>query len=90
VQRRAPDLMILDLMMPHVSGFDVLESLRHHPEASRIAILVLTAKLITAQDREQLRGRVQRILEKVDFQAAGLLAEVRRALAKRPIRDRRQ
>jgi DNA-binding response OmpR family regulator len=89
VQRRTPDLIILDLMMPHVSGFDVLEALRHQSDCADIAVLVLTAKLITAQDREQLRGRVQRIMEKSDFQAAGLLAEVRRALAKRPPGDRR-
>ncbi|HEY4068792.1 MAG TPA: response regulator [Burkholderiaceae bacterium] len=83
VRRRTPDLIVLDLMMPHVSGFDVLEALRQEPAYAGIAILVLTAKLITAQDREQLRGRVQRILEKADFHPNGLLAEVRRALARR-------
>jgi CheY-like chemotaxis protein len=83
VRRRPPDLIILDLMMPHVSGFDVLEALRQEPDYAGIAILVLTAKLITAQDRELLHGRVQRIIEKADFHPNGLIAEVRRALARR-------
>ncbi|MEF7613154.1 response regulator [Aquincola sp. MAHUQ-54] len=83
VRSQRPDLIVLDLMMPRMSGFDVLEVLARRPETASIAILVLTAKLVTEQDREMLRGRVQTILEKADFQPNQLVAEVRRALHRR-------
>jgi CheY-like chemotaxis protein len=86
-RRDKPDAVVLDLMMPHVSGFDVVEQLASREDTVDIPVLVLTAKLITAQDREQLRGRVQRILEKAAFQPTTLLAEVQRALARK---DRRR
>ena len=41
--------MVLDLMMPEVNGFDVVEALRQHPETARIPILILTAKQMTAE-----------------------------------------
>ncbi|HEU4459452.1 MAG TPA: response regulator [Methylibium sp.] len=77
-----PDLLVLDLMMPHVSGFDVIEALARRGDTAELPIVVLTAKLVTAHDREQLHGRVQRIIEKAEFQPASLLAEVRRAMAR--------
>jgi signal transduction histidine kinase/DNA-binding response OmpR family regulator/CHASE3 domain sensor protein len=83
VRRQRPDVIVLDLMMPHISGFDVVEALAREPDTADVPVLVLTAKLITARDRELLRGRVQRVLEKAEFQPASLLAEVKRALAKR-------
>jgi len=87
VRRERPDAIVLDLMMPNVSGFDVVEQLASRADTADIPVLVLTAKLITAQDRELLRGRVQRIMEKAGFQATTLLAEVQRALARK---DRRR
>ena len=58
-QQELPDLIVLDLMMPEVNGFDVVEALHEHPDTARIPILVVTAKQITAEDRarlERLRG----------------------------------
>lgn len=82
VRRDCPALIILDLMMPGVSGFDVVESLRREPQTAEIPIIVLTAKLLTPEDRALLRGRVEQVMEKSEFQSSSLLAEVRRALAK--------
>jgi len=65
--------------------------LRHHQvehdqrgrsDTADIPIIVLTAKLLTVQDRALLSGRVQQVMEKSEFQPASLLAEVKRALAK--------
>jgi signal transduction histidine kinase/CheY-like chemotaxis protein/CHASE3 domain sensor protein len=81
VARSRPALIVLDLMMPHVSGFDVVEALGSRPDTADIPIIVLTAKLVTARDRELLRGRVQRLMEKAGFDTSALLAEVRRAMA---------
>ena len=88
VRRERPDAVVLDLMMPHVSGFDVVEALASRAETAGIPVLVLTAKLVTAQDRELLRGRVRKIMEKSNFEPAALLAEVQRALAHPPREQR--
>jgi CheY-like chemotaxis protein len=85
-QRELPDLIILDLMMPEVNGFDVVGALLHRPETARIPVLVVTAKVITDADRAQLNGHVVGIVEKGAFDRQGFAAEVRRALAgRRPV-----
>lgn len=83
VRSDPPELIVLDLMMPHVSGFDVVHGLRGHPDTAGIPIIVLTAKLLTRDDRTQLSGKVQQVMEKTDFHSIGLLAEVKRALARK-------
>ena len=81
VRSEAPALVVLDLMMPQVSGFDVVHGLREHPDSAGIPIIVLTAKLLTRDDRALLNGKVQQVMEKTRFNSIGLLAEVKRALA---------
>jgi CheY-like chemotaxis protein len=82
-RRERPDLIVLDLMMPDVSGFDVVEALSEHPETAHIPIVVVTAKQITAEDRVQLNGFVASIMEKAGFSRGRFAAEVRRAMAGR-------
>jgi PAS domain S-box-containing protein len=82
-QRIRPDLIFLDLMMPEVSGFDVVEALQRNSETARIPILVVTAKQITAEDRQALnknQGNVVHIVEKAGLDQANFIHEVRRAL----------
>lgn len=71
-------------MMPDVSGFDVVEALRLNPETTKIPIVVVTAKQITADDRAQLNGYVTTIMEKNDFDRFHFADEVRRAMSLRP------
>ena len=78
-----PDLVILDLMMPEVSGFEVVRALRESEPTAQIPILLLTAKDLTADDHVRLQGHVSVILTKASFNPSELLAEVRRALPKR-------
>ena len=80
-----PDVIVLDLMMPDVNGFDVVEALSEHPDTTRIPILVVTAKHITAEDRAQLNGYVTAIMEKTGFSRERFTAEVRRALSGRRV-----
>jgi PAS domain S-box-containing protein len=80
-----PDVIVLDLMMPEVNGFDVVAALGEHEDTARIPILVVTAKEITAEDRAKLHGYVTRIMEKAGFDAARFMSEVRRALAGRQV-----
>jgi CheY-like chemotaxis protein len=82
-QRLRPDLILLDLMMPEVSGFDVVEALLRHSDTARIPILVVTAKHVTAHDRSCLNtggGKGIHIVEKSGFNQSRFIAEVRRAL----------
>jgi signal transduction histidine kinase/CheY-like chemotaxis protein len=82
-QRLRPDLILLDLMMPDVNGFDVVEALQRNTNTARIPILVVTAKQVTAQERAALSrdpARVIHIVEKAGFNRARFVAEVRRAL----------
>jgi PAS domain S-box-containing protein len=82
-RKEVPDLIVLDLMMPDVNGFDVVEALRTHPDTARIPILVVTAKRISAEDRAKLNGYVAAIMEKAEFDRERFTAEVRRALTGR-------
>jgi CheY-like chemotaxis protein len=78
-----PDLIVLDLIMPEVNGFEVVEALHVSASTARIPILIVTAKEITAEDRSRLNGCVTTIMGKTDFDGNRFAAEVRRAIAGR-------
>jgi CheY-like chemotaxis protein len=80
-RREAPDLIVLDLMMPETSGFDVIEALREPPTMARIPIIVLTAKQVTAKDRVRLNDSVSAILEKTGFDHERFAAAIRRTMS---------
>lgn len=79
-QREHPDLIILDLMMPEVDGFGVIEALQAQPETAEIPIIVVTAKELTPAEKERLRGHIQSLMQKGDFMSDDLLDEVRALL----------
>lgn len=83
-RRERPELIVLDLMMPEVSGFDVVEVLKDNPETATIPIVVVTAKALTAQDKATLNGLVAVVLEKATFDHGRFLNEVRRAITANP------
>ena len=82
-RQAVPDLIVLDLMMPEVNGFDVVEALQEAPETAAIPVLVVTAREITAEDRSRLSGSVIAIMEKAEFDRNRFITEVRRAMAGR-------
>jgi PAS domain S-box-containing protein len=84
-RRELPDLIVLDLMMPEVSGFDVVAALSGDPATGGIPILVVTAKTIEPEDRHRLNGYVAAIMEKNEFSAGRLAAEMRRAVSSRHV-----
>jgi CheY-like chemotaxis protein len=75
-----PDLMMLDLMMPKVTGFDVVEALRADAATRSIPIMVLTAKSLTEADIRQLNGHVSTILRRGSTGAADLLDLLRQVV----------
>jgi CheY-like chemotaxis protein len=64
IAERVPSVVLLDLMMPEMDGFEVVEALRANEAWQGIPVVVLTAKDVTAADRERLAGSVNRIVLK--------------------------
>lgn len=83
--RELPDVIVLDLLMPEVTGFDVVAALNEHPDTARIPILVVTAKTINATDRAALSRSVAAIVERAGPDPDRFIAEVRRAMSGRQV-----
>jgi threonine synthase len=77
IPRERPDLVILDLMMPEVDGFAVLDALRSTPETANIPVIVATAKELTVDEKSRLQGQIQSLMLKGDFLNDEFLDEVR-------------
>ena len=77
ITRERPDLVILDLMMPEIDGFAVLDQLRSNPETANIPVIVATAKELTVDEKSRLQGQIQSLMLKGDFLNDEFLEEVR-------------
>jgi signal transduction histidine kinase/CheY-like chemotaxis protein len=75
-----PSLIILDLRMPVMDGFQMIAELHKHEDWRKIPVVVVSAKELTTEDRARLQGHVQKILQKGDFGREGLLREVQRTV----------
>ena len=71
-----PGLILSDLMMPEMDGFELVHRLKQDQQLSSIPVIVLTAKSITNQDRQKLNGGVSKIFEKGSYQRSVLFNEV--------------
>ena len=76
--KERPDLIVLDLLMPGINGFDVVKSLQEHPEARNIPIIICTVKELTIKDKEILNSRVKSIVQKGEDAKTRLLEAVRK------------
>ena len=77
IRERTPDVIILDLMMPVMSGFEFLGELRSVEAWRKIPVVVATAKDLTEEDRELLSSAVEAILKKGAYTRDQLLEQVR-------------
>ena len=75
---QSPDLIILDMMMPQVDGFQVIRRLTDDPRTCDIPIVICTALDLTDQDRDRLNGQIQSIIPKAGNVKEELLAAIRR------------
>jgi CheY-like chemotaxis protein len=80
VRKAKPDIILLDLLMPKMDGFEFLATLRATPDGSGIPIVVLTAKDLSDSERERLAGEVKTVMRKSMHSRDELAAELRRAL----------
>jgi signal transduction histidine kinase/DNA-binding response OmpR family regulator/HAMP domain-containing protein len=91
VAAERPALILLDLMMPEMDGFAFLAALRERPEGRAIPVVVLTARELSAADRQRLNGYVSAIIQKGAYSRDELLAELRerlREVVRRPVAAR--
>jgi len=75
---RRPSLILLDLMMPEMDGFEFVDTLRRDLSGPAVPIVVITAHTLSDADRRRLNGGVERVVQKHALDVESLLAEVRR------------
>jgi threonine synthase len=80
IRQQKPDLVVMDLMMPELDGFGLLELLKKDPALASIPVVVVTAKMLVPEERRRLSGQIQRLLQKGTFLDDELLAEINKAL----------
>ncbi len=76
-----PDLILLDLMMPEMDGIQFVTEMRRNEAWQGIPIIVVTAKTLTEEDLRNLRGQVEKIVQKAEFTPKQLVSEIRHILA---------
>jgi threonine synthase len=76
VRQYRPDLVLLDLMMPEVDGFEVLDTIRADPDLAETRIIVITAKTLTTSERRRLSDQIELLLQKGSFLDDDLLEEI--------------
>jgi PAS domain S-box-containing protein len=81
VQKKMPAVILLDLMMPEIDGFEFLEQLHQNPAWLEIPVVVLTAKDLTNAERQRLNGGVERVLAKGTLSRHRFLDELRRIVS---------
>ena len=84
-RRELPDLIVLDLMMPEVNGFDVVEALSEQPDHGAHSDPGRHRQADHREDRARLNGYVMTIMEKAEFDRERFTAEVRRAMSGRAV-----
>jgi signal transduction histidine kinase/DNA-binding response OmpR family regulator len=72
IRERQPSAVLLDLLMPGMDGFEVVEALRADPETKSVPVVILTSKSMTPQDKERLQGRITYVARKTEFDLSGL------------------
>jgi CheY-like chemotaxis protein len=81
-QESPPDVIFLDLIMPEMLGFDVLERLREHPETRDVPVVVVTSKRLDPDEESRLAARGAALLSKEECSRGDAVERLRHALAR--------
>jgi threonine synthase len=81
IRRTTPDLVLLDLMMPELDGFGVIDVLKRDERLSAIPIIVVTARDLTGTEKERLEGQVHRLVQKGTFLSTDIVEDIEGILA---------
>ena len=81
--KEAPDLILTDVNMPRMTGIEVLEKLRADAETADTPVIVLTAKSVSAEERQLLTDHIQGLMSKTALTPQSLMAELHRLEALR-------
>jgi CheY-like chemotaxis protein len=82
LERAKPALVLLDLMMPGMDGFEVLERLHDDETWREVPVIIVTAKDLTREDVDRLNGRVVKVLQKGAYQRRDLLRDIHAMIAR--------
>jgi adenylate cyclase len=82
----APAMILLDLIMPEMDGFEVLDALAAHPQWREIPVIVITAKQLTVAERERLLRQAQKVIAKGTASRLDIAAAISAAVRRRPAR----
>ena len=77
-RKEQPDLIVLDLMMPGMSGFEVIDVLKADEKTASAPVVVLTAMDLSAEDKKRLMGRVEYIAEKGRLTKEGFVEQIKK------------
>jgi threonine synthase len=77
IRSEQPDLVLLDLMMPDIDGFELIEKLKKDRQFEDLPIIVITAKELSQQEKERLQGQIKMLLEKGSFMDDDLLVGIK-------------
>lgn len=82
IEANRPDIIFLDLIMPHLDGFEVIERLRENPQTHDLPIIVISAKELTAAESARLKETVSLVMKKQGFEGEKLVDEMKNVLSK--------
>jgi signal transduction histidine kinase/CheY-like chemotaxis protein len=82
VSETTPDLILLDLNMPGMDGFEFMEALNGNPQTAQTPIIVVTAKDLNQEERSRLAGRASHVMERRSHSPEELIEAVNEQLAR--------
>ena len=82
IDAQRPDILLLDLIMPHLDGFEIIERLREDPKTRDLPIIVISARELTAIESAKLKETVSLVMKKQGFEGGRLVDEMNNVLNK--------
>jgi len=77
---KIPDVLVLDLMMPGINGFEVIKKVRENERTKDLPVIVVTAKDLTLEDRANLSGKISSMITKSEATQQELFSEIKRVI----------